>query len=87
MLSALRTEWRNHPAGDDTGEIRFLRRFSNYLTPKLGWFGADTLDGNRNLSAQHVAQPDCDSTRFLASTVQRDELKAFWEKILDRIAR
>ncbi len=23
-------------------EIHFLRRFSNYLTPKLGWLGADT---------------------------------------------
>jgi len=26
----------------EPAEIRFLRSYSNYLTPKLGWFGADT---------------------------------------------
>ncbi len=28
--------------GAEPGQIRFLREYSNYLTPKLGWFGADT---------------------------------------------
>ena len=37
----LRTDWKQHPTGAPD-EIRFLRQFSNYLTPKLGWLGADT---------------------------------------------
>ncbi len=39
---ALRTAWSEHLSGRAPEEIRFLRRFSNYLTPKLGWLGADT---------------------------------------------
>jgi hypothetical protein len=42
VASALRTAWKQHPGGDAPEEICFLRRFSNYLTPKLGWLGADT---------------------------------------------
>jgi hypothetical protein len=38
----LTPEWVNQPGGKEPPEIRFLRRFSNYLTPKLGWLGADT---------------------------------------------
>lgn len=30
------------PGNSEPEEIHFLRRFSNYLTPKLGWLGADT---------------------------------------------
>ncbi|PYK44740.1 MAG: hypothetical protein DME53_07455, partial [Verrucomicrobia bacterium] len=32
----------NQPGRKEPPEIHFLRRFSNYLTPKLGWLGADT---------------------------------------------
>ncbi len=32
----------NAARGSEAYEIRFLRRFSNYLTPRLGLFGADT---------------------------------------------
>jgi hypothetical protein len=39
---ALRPEWKGQPGNSEPGQIRFLRRFSNYLTPKLGWLGADT---------------------------------------------
>ena len=35
-------EWVNQPGRKEPAEIHFLRRFSNYLTPKLGWLGADT---------------------------------------------
>ena len=35
-------EWVNQPGRKEPPEIHFLRRFSNYLTPKLGWLGADT---------------------------------------------
>ncbi|HEX4664976.1 MAG TPA: patatin-like phospholipase family protein [Chthoniobacterales bacterium] len=42
VARALRTEWKIQPTAEGPEEIRFLRRFSNYLTPKLGWFGADT---------------------------------------------
>ena len=40
--SALNPEWVKQPGRSEPDEIRFLRRFSNYLTPKLGWLGADT---------------------------------------------
>jgi predicted acylesterase/phospholipase RssA len=30
------------PSPREPLEIHFLRQYSNYLTPKLGWFGADT---------------------------------------------
>lgn len=42
VACALRTAWSEHLSERGPEEIRFLRRFSNYLTPKLGWFGADT---------------------------------------------
>ncbi len=42
VTSVLRTAWAEHLSGGAPEEIRFLRRFSNYLTPKLGWLGADT---------------------------------------------
>lgn len=42
VASALRTAWKDQPGASAPDEIRFLRRFSNYLTPKLGWLGADT---------------------------------------------
>ena len=42
ISNSLRTAWRRYPGGESPEEVRFLRRFSNYLTPKLGWFGADT---------------------------------------------
>ena len=35
-------EWVNQSGRKEPPEIHFLRRFSNYLTPKLGWLGADT---------------------------------------------
>lgn len=41
VAQGLRTRWKEH-WGEAPEEIRFLRRFSNYLTPKLGWLGADT---------------------------------------------
>jgi hypothetical protein len=31
--------------GAEPPQIRFLREFSNYLTPRTGWFGTDTLTG------------------------------------------
>lgn len=37
----LRPDWVTQPGNSEPEEIRFLRRFSNYLTPKLGWLGAD----------------------------------------------
>jgi hypothetical protein len=37
----LRPEWVKQPKNHEPEEIRFLRQFSNYLTPKLGWLGAD----------------------------------------------
>ena len=30
---------------DEPREVRYLREFSNYLTPKTGWLSADTLTG------------------------------------------
>jgi len=33
--------WVRQPGHTEAPEIHFLRRFSNYLTPKLGWLGAD----------------------------------------------
>src|SRR2546430_4094599 len=33
--------WVRQPGHTESPEIHFLRRFSNYLTPKLGWLGAD----------------------------------------------
>jgi hypothetical protein len=42
VARGLRTAWEKQPGGSGPEEIRFLRRFSNYLTPKLGWLGADT---------------------------------------------
>ncbi len=35
---------RDTCAGDqpEAKQVRFLRKYSNYLTPKVGWFGADT---------------------------------------------
>ncbi len=42
VAGALQTAWKEQPGGTAPPEIRFLRRFSNYLTPKLGWLGADT---------------------------------------------
>ena len=41
VRAALRPEWGRQPGNSEAQEIRFLRRFSNYLTPKLGWLGAD----------------------------------------------
>ncbi len=42
VSSALRTSWSKQVGQRGPDEIFFLRRFSNYLTPKLGWLGADT---------------------------------------------
>ena len=42
VTAGLRTAWAEQPGGRAPQEIFFLRRFSNYLTPKLGWLGADT---------------------------------------------
>jgi hypothetical protein len=41
VAQALRPEWATQPGHSEPGEIHFLRQFSNYLTPKLGWLGAD----------------------------------------------
>lgn len=41
VRAGLRPEWKRQPGHSEAQEIRFLRRFSNYLTPKLGWLGAD----------------------------------------------
>jgi len=41
VAQALRPEWATQPGQREPGEIHFLRQFSNYLTPKLGWLGAD----------------------------------------------
>jgi hypothetical protein len=38
----LRSDWRQQPGRTEPSESHFLRRYSNYLTPQLGWFGADT---------------------------------------------
>lgn len=42
VASRLRPSQRQQPDGTEPHEIRFLRQYSNYLTPMLGWFGADT---------------------------------------------
>ena len=39
--AGLLPEWKRQPGRSEVPEIRFLRQFSNYLTPKLGWLGAD----------------------------------------------
>jgi hypothetical protein len=41
VAQGLRPEWATQPGHSEPGEIHFLRQFSNYLTPKLGWLGAD----------------------------------------------
>jgi len=41
VRAGLRPERGKQPGDDEPQHIHFLRRFSNYLTPKLGWFGAD----------------------------------------------
>lgn len=41
VWAQLRPERGRQAGGSEVGEIQFLRRFSNYLTPKLGWLGAD----------------------------------------------
>jgi Domain of Unknown Function (DUF1080)/Patatin-like phospholipase len=41
VRAGLRPERGKHPGDDEPQQIHFLRRFSNYLTPKLGWLGAD----------------------------------------------
>jgi hypothetical protein len=41
VAQALQPEWSTQPGHREPGEIHFLRQFSNYLTPKLGWLGAD----------------------------------------------
>lgn len=41
VQAALSPDWGKQPGQSEPEEIRFLRRFSNYLTPKLGWLGAD----------------------------------------------
>lgn len=41
VRAQLRPERGRLAGGAEVGEIHFLRRFSNYLTPKLGWLGAD----------------------------------------------
>jgi Patatin-like phospholipase len=38
----LRPDRKPNPAHEERDEIRFLREYSNYLTPRLGFFGADT---------------------------------------------
>ena len=42
VARSLIPEWVDQPGRKEPPEIHFLRRFSNYLTPKLGWLGADT---------------------------------------------
>ncbi|MGI8957681.1 MAG: family 16 glycoside hydrolase, partial [Chthoniobacterales bacterium] len=42
VQAALSPEWVKQPGRKEPEEIHFLRRFSNYLTPRLGWLGADT---------------------------------------------
>ena len=39
--AGLLPERGRQPGDDEPQQIHFLRRFSNYLTPKLGWLGAD----------------------------------------------
>jgi hypothetical protein len=41
VRAQLRPERGRQAGGREVDEIHFLRRFSNYLTPKLGWLGAD----------------------------------------------
>ena len=41
VSASLRPERERQPGRTEPEEIHFLRRFSNYLTPKLGWLGAD----------------------------------------------
>lgn len=41
VAECLRPEWVRQAGHTEPAEIHFLRRFSNYLTPKLGWLGAD----------------------------------------------
>ena len=41
VQQALCPEWVQQPGHTEPDEIHFLRQFSNYLTPKLGWLGAD----------------------------------------------
>jgi hypothetical protein len=41
VREGLRPERKRQPGCSEPAEIHFLRRFSNYLTPKLGWLGAD----------------------------------------------
>jgi len=41
VRAGLRPERGKQPGDDEPPQIHFLRRFSNYLTPKLGWLGAD----------------------------------------------
>jgi hypothetical protein len=41
VRAGLRPERGKQPGDDEPQQIHFLRRFSNYLTPKLGWLGAD----------------------------------------------
>ncbi|MEY2574356.1 MAG: hypothetical protein QOJ87_2569 [Verrucomicrobiota bacterium] len=41
VWAQLRPERGRQAGGAEVGEIHFLRQFSNYLTPKLGWLGAD----------------------------------------------
>jgi hypothetical protein len=41
VRARLRPERGRQAGGTEPSEIHFLRRFSNYLTPKLGWLGAD----------------------------------------------
>jgi Patatin-like phospholipase/Domain of Unknown Function (DUF1080) len=41
VWAQLRPERGRQAGGTEAPEIHFLRRFSNYLTPKLGWLGAD----------------------------------------------
>ncbi len=38
----LSPRWTNHPNGEEAPPVQFLRRYSNYLTPRVGLFGADT---------------------------------------------
>lgn len=40
--AGLHPEWGQQPGHREPREIHFLRQYSNYLTPKLGWLGADT---------------------------------------------
>jgi patatin-like phospholipase len=53
---------RVHQAEDrEPEQIRFLRVFSNYLTPKVGPFSADTW-GSSDHSAQHSSEPGSAAT-------------------------